>query len=96
MELINIIGNLTALVSSFAAVIMLMKVSKKIGGSIGHMLKFLVLGIFFAVFIHSGFELLAIFQLIDQVSLMKTMGILLTVGSLCFIFSGLIGLKMLK
>jgi len=84
------------LVSSFVAMIFLSMGIPKIGGSFGKMLKLLISGIFLAVFAHAGFELLGAYGVINEEFLMKIMGLLLSLGSVCFIVAGYVGLKALK
>lgn len=88
--------NIIAMISSFAAMIILGMVAPKIGGSIGSMLKLLIAGIFFAVFTHAGVELAKAYGLLGEGVFMQIMGTLLTTGSICFIIAGIIGLKALK
>lgn len=87
------IPNIIAMISSLAAMLMLLKVIPKIGGSIGRMIKMLVAGIFCSVFLHAGVELAEVFALIGEAALMPIMGTLLTVGSFAFIIAGWIGIK---
>ncbi|MBI4680204.1 MAG: hypothetical protein HY753_03055 [Nitrospirae bacterium] len=92
----EIIPGLIALISSLIAMIMLLKVVPVIGGSIGRMIKMMVAGIFFSVFLHAGVELAAGFGLISEGPLMIIMGILITAGAVAFISAGSIGIKSLK
>ncbi|PIQ90318.1 MAG: hypothetical protein COV71_05175 [Candidatus Omnitrophica bacterium CG11_big_fil_rev_8_21_14_0_20_41_12] len=85
-----------AVVSSTVAMILLRLVAIKIGGHLGKMLKFLLVGIFFAVFVHSIAELADVFNIISGYTLMITMGILLTLGSTCFICASYFGFKAIK
>jgi hypothetical protein len=90
------ISNILALIGSSISMIMLGMLIPKIGGSIGLMIKLLIVGIFFSVFIHAGIELAVIYNLIPHHELMRGMGALLSLGSLFFIFAGIVGLKSLK
>ncbi|MBI5196103.1 MAG: hypothetical protein HZA10_07255 [Nitrospirae bacterium] len=92
----EIIPGIIAMISSLIAMVMLSRVIPIIGGSIGRMIKMMVTGIFFSVFLHAGFELAAGFGLISEGSLMIIMGILITAGAIAFIAAGNIGIKSLK
>lgn len=83
------------MISSLAGVIMLLKVSMKLGGVIGQCLKLVVAGIVLSVFIHAGFELAAAYQLMSEGVLLLIMGILLSLGSVIFTFAGYSTLKKL-
>ncbi len=93
--MLGIIPNLVALATSLISMILLSRLIPKIGGSIGLVLRFLILGIFFSVFMHSGFELAKVYNLLSENTLMVCMGILLSLGSLFFIISGIIGIRSL-
>ncbi len=89
----EIVLNMTAMIAAFIAMCYLGIVVSKIGGSIGMMLRFLILGIFLAVFVHAGFELATAFGFIDD-SFSKTItAVLLTLGSVSFIAGGSIGAR---
>ncbi len=85
-----------ALVSSTVAIFLLRLVAVKIGGYLGKMLKFLLAGIFFAIFVHSLAELAEVLNIISGNTLMVIMGILLTLGSICFICASYFGFKAIK
>ncbi len=91
----EIVLNMTAMAAAFIAMCYLGIVVSKIGGSIGRMLKFLILGIFLAVFIHAGFELAAAFGFIDSFFSKPITAVLLTLGSVAFIIGGSIGARSL-
>jgi len=93
--MIEIIPNILALFGSLISMIVLSTLIPKIGGSIGLVLRFLILGIFFSVFIHAGAELARAYSLLSEKALMGFMGILLSLGSLFFIIAGIIGIKSL-
>lgn len=88
-----IAANILALISSFLAVVFLTIAAFRVGGSIGKALKMIALGIFFAVFIHAGFELAETYNIISSEALMPVMGTLLTFGSILLSIAGYIGLK---
>lgn len=92
----EIIFNILALIGSLISMILLGIIIPKIGGSIGLLLKLLIVGIFFSVFIHAAAELAVIYNLLPEQILMPTMGVLLSVGSIFFILAGIIGIKSLK
>lgn len=92
----EVIFNFLALIGSFISMILLGMIIPKIGGSIGLLLKMLIVGVFFSVFIHAAIELAAIYNLLPGQVLMPTMGVLLSVGSLFFILAGIIGINSLK
>lgn len=93
---ITVITASIALASSLVAIVLLRLVAVKIGGYLGKMLKFLLAGIFFAIVIHSVAELADVLNLISGNTLMITMGILLTLGSVCFICASYFGFKAIK
>ena len=78
-------ANLAAMSLSLLAVIQLAVLVPKIGGDFGTMFKLTSAGIFFAVFVHSLVELLAVFEVIDERALLLAMGGLITLGSACFL-----------
>ncbi len=92
----GIIPNILALIGSSISMIVLTMLIPKIGGSIGLMLRLLITGIFFSVFVHSGAELAQTYNLLSEHALMQIMGALLSIGSLFFILAGIVGIKSLK
>lgn len=88
--------NIFAMVCSLFAMIILVRLVPRIGGSFGRMIKMLVAGIFFSVFLHAAAELAEVFGLMPSEVLMPLMGLLLTIGSVTFIAAGVIGLKSLE
>ncbi|KOR29914.1 hypothetical protein TI03_01010 [Achromatium sp. WMS1] len=50
---------------------------------------YLVLGIFFAVFVHATVELLAVFDVLNEHTLMLVMGGLIIIGSVFFIMASI-------
>lgn len=88
--------NLLALLSSLLAVVALAVVARKLGGGLGHMLRLLLLGIFLSVFIHSGVELAQTVGLLDERTLMQSMGILISLGSVSFCAAAWVGLRTLR
>lgn len=96
MEFSEILPNIVALIGTFITMIVLSLVATKIGGVLGKMVKLLIVGIFFSVFLHSGFEVAGAYHMINEEALMRVMGGLLTIGSIFFIYAGLVGLKALK
>lgn len=93
---ITVITASIAAVSSTVAMILLRLVAIKIGGYLGKMLKFLLVGMFFAIFVHSVAELAEVFNIISENTLMIIMGILLSLGSACFICASYFGFKAIK
>jgi hypothetical protein len=94
--MIIIIPNILAMLGSLISMVLLAMIIPKIGGSIGLMIKLLILGIFFSVFIHAVCELATAFCLLSEQILMPIMGVLLSIGSLFFILASIVGLKSLK
>ena len=90
------LSNTLALLGSLIAMISLSMMIPRIGGSIGLVLKLLIAGIFFSVFIHAAIEFAVIYKLLPEQSLMPVMGTLLFIGSLFFIFAGILGNKSLR
>ena len=88
-------ANIAAMLISLSAIIMLMRISIKMGGEIGRMVKLLTVGIFLSVFAHAAFELLVVMSVIDEKALFPVMGSLLTVGSIMFVWAGRIAMKAL-
>lgn len=82
------LANIIAMVASLVGVVMLAKVSAKVGGVVGSCLKLVVVGIFFSIFIHAGVELMAAYELMDEEVLLPIMGVLLSVGSLIIAYAG--------
>lgn len=95
-DVISIVPNIVAMISSLIAMVMLGMVAPKLGGALGTMLRLLIGGIFFAVFIHAGFELAEGFGLLSEGLLLKIMGVLLSIGSLSFILAAWTGLRALR
>jgi len=92
----NLLPNLFAVVGSSVAIILLIALQGKVDKELRTVMRLLVLGIFFAVFAHAGFELAVALEFISEAPLMKIMGTLLSIGSVFFIIAGLIGLKPLE
>lgn len=90
------IANVIAMGASFVGVIMLGKVSAKVGGVIGSCLKLVVVGIFFSIFIHAGVEMLAAYDLMDEEVLLPIMGVLLSLGSVIIAYAGYTTAKKLQ
>lgn len=88
--------NSLAIISSLVAAYFLIRMARKLGGEFGNAVKFLVAGIFFAVFLHSVFEFIAAAGLLTENLLMILMGTLVTIGSVCFIIAGIKGKKALE
>jgi len=88
--------NLLALVSSLVAVVALSAVARKLGGGLGNMLKLLLLGIFLSVFVHAGVELAQTAGLVEERTLLWSMGILISLGSLAFCAAAWVGLRTLR
>ncbi len=94
--MIIVLPNILAMIGSLTTIIVLGILIPKIGGSIGLMLRLLIVGIFFAVFLHAASELAAIYNLLSTQTLLLVMGTLLSLGSLFFIVAGIIGIKSLN
>ncbi len=92
----EIIPNVIAMICTFVAMIMLGRIFPKIGGSIGRMIKLIIVGLFFSLFLHAGFELAEAFHLLGENILMPIMGILMSIGSIALIAAGWVGLKSLE
>jgi hypothetical protein len=89
--------NVAAMVTSLAAMIALSLVVPRIGGQIGWMVRLIVVGVFFSVFLHAALELAA--ETTDVVSprmLMLMMGVLVSLGSVSFCAAGVVGLRALR
>ncbi len=86
-------ANIIAMIASFIAMVILLIGAGKIGGFIGKMIKILTAGIFMSVFCHAGFELMAVYGFINEEALFPVMGTLLTIGSLLFVWGGLIAIN---
>ena len=93
---IEIFPNVLAMICTLIAVIMLIKIALKMGGILGEMLKYISAGLFFSILVHSFAELLNVFGLLDEKILLPLMGILLTLGSLLFIWASIIGAELFK
>ncbi|WP_419831319.1 hypothetical protein [Endozoicomonas atrinae] len=64
------------------------RASLQLSNLTGKALKVITVGIFFSVFCHAGFELMALFDMIDEELLFPVMGSLLSIGSLTFVIGG--------
>jgi hypothetical protein len=96
MTFLSILPNLLAMVTSLLAMLLLAGAALRLGGSIGLMLKLVVAGVFFSVFLHAGTELAEVFGLIGEKVLFVLMGSLLSGGSLAFGLAGLVGIRALR
>ena len=94
-ELFEYGANIAAMVFSFIAMITLFRVSAKMGGAIGKMIKIVTGGIFLSVFCHAAFELSAVAGMINEEVLFPVMGSLLTLGSAAFVWGSWGALKSL-
>ncbi len=90
---ISALANIVAMLLSLLAIVQLGLMIPKIGGDFGAMLKLMSAGIFFAVFVHSLFELLAVFDVISEHVLLMVMGALITLGSACFVAAAVVARK---
>ncbi|RMH69377.1 MAG: hypothetical protein D6675_12705 [Gemmatimonadetes bacterium] len=94
MNILEMLPNIVAMISSLIAIFLLYKLTQKVhGGSLEKMVKLLSIGIFFSVFIHAGFELAEVFGFLSIALLRYVMGGLISIGSICFIIAAWIGLK---
>ena len=91
-----ILPNVIAMIFSIVAMIQLFYAAFKIGGVIGKIFKLLVIGIFFAVFIHAGVELLEGLGFIKEKYFLSIMGALISTGSVFFVIAGSIALDKFK
>ncbi|MEK6731032.1 MAG: hypothetical protein AABY34_02505 [Pseudomonadota bacterium] len=97
MNMSEIWPNLSAMFFSFIAIIMLFMFAWRMrGGAMSVVINYLVTGIFFAVFVHAGFELVEAYGWMSFDVLRYVMGILLTLGGLCFVMAGYLGLKLMS
>jgi hypothetical protein len=83
--------NAVAMLASAAAMALLAKLVPRIGGQFGWVLKLMIVGVFFSVFLHAGVELAECFGAVSSEWLMSTMGVLLTIGSISFCAAGVLG-----
>ncbi|HAJ57506.1 MAG TPA: hypothetical protein DCL35_07035 [Candidatus Omnitrophica bacterium] len=90
------IVNIIAMICSLIAMIQFAIAAPKIGGTVGKILKLLVVGIFFSVFTHAAVELACAYNFIAENDIMPIMGALITFGSLFFIAAGSIAIKTFK
>jgi hypothetical protein len=92
----EIVLNATSMITALIAIFYLARIILKIGGSIGVMLKFLIAGIFLAVFVNAGFELAMAFGAISGGFANTVTAVLLTLGSVAFIIGASIGIKSIE
>lgn len=88
--------NVLAMVTSLAAMVSLGLVIPRLGGQIGSVLKLVIVGVFFSVFLHAAVELAEVLGLLGPDVLMVAMGSLVTVGSLSFCAAAFVGLRALR
>lgn len=88
--------NVLAMVTSLAAMVTLGLTVPRLGGQLGTVLRLVIGGVFFSVFLHAGFELAEVLGYVTSTSLMVIMGTLVTVGSICFCAAGVVGLRVLR
>lgn len=91
-----IVLNATSMITALIAMCYLARIILKIGGSIGMMLKFLIAGIFLAVFVNAGFELAMASGAISGEFANTVTAVLFTLGSLAFIVGTSIGIKSIE
>lgn len=91
----EIVLNMIAMITAFIAMCYLGLVVFKVGGIMGRMLRFLILGIFLSVFMHAGFELAIAYGFINDIFSHSITAVLLTLGSVAFIIGGSIGARLL-
>ncbi len=91
-----ILPNIIAMLFSIVAMIQLISAAFKIGGAIGKIFKLIVVGIFFAVFIHAGVELLEGYGLVKEEYFLFIMGTLISIGSVFFVVAGSIAINKFK
>ncbi|MBI5495484.1 MAG: hypothetical protein HY904_10710 [Deltaproteobacteria bacterium] len=87
------ITNVVALVACLVAILALGSVMLKLGGELGRMVRYIIVGIFLGVFVHAGVELAASFGLVQEQDLLRVMGVLLTAGAASFTMAGWVGFK---
>jgi hypothetical protein len=85
-----------AVVFSSIGVILLAIAATKIGGLVGKVIHLLIAGIFLAVTVHAGFELVQQLGFLSKEQLDIVMGMLITIGSMFFIASGILAVKKFK
>jgi hypothetical protein len=95
MILENLINILTMLFS-IIAIVLLVQLSIKVGGSVGKILKLIVAGIFFSTIFHQIFGFLSTYGFISHGVFESFMGTLLGIGSILFIIAGVVGIKEFK
>ncbi|MTI11843.1 hypothetical protein [Sansalvadorimonas verongulae] len=78
---------------SSVAIIILLNVAGKLGGSVGQMVKGISFGIFMSVFCYSAFHIGGYLGLVDEEVLFPIMAVLLAFGSLAFVLSAYNGLN---
>jgi hypothetical protein len=88
--------NIIAMIFALVAMIQLCFAAFKIGGTIGRIFKLLTMGIFFAVFIHAGVELVERFGFIKEEYFLLIMGMLISLGSVFFVIAGFIAIRAFK
>jgi hypothetical protein len=93
---LSILPNILAMLTSLGAMILLVGAALRLGGRMGLMLKLVVAGVFFSVFLHAGAELAEVFGLLGEGPLFVLMGSLLSGGSLAFGIAGVVGIRALR
>jgi hypothetical protein len=88
--------NALAMLASAIAMASLAALAPRIGGQLGWVIKLMILGVFFSVFLHAGAELAEMFGAVSPERLMATMGVLLTIGSISFCAAGVLGVRALR
>jgi len=78
--------NIFAVATSSVAILALWGVAKKFGGVVGAIIKLILIGVFFSVFLHSLTELVFnLFDIFSVQSFMITMSVFLNIGIVFFI-----------
>jgi hypothetical protein len=96
MLFVPALPNALAMIASAAAMVLLATLIPRIGGQLGWVMKLMILGVFFSVFLHAGVELAQIFGAVAPERLMATMGFLLTIGSISFCAAAALGVRALR
>ena len=96
MAVTEMIPNVVAMALSGAALVLLRTVQGKLGGGVGSMLRWIVLGVFLSVFLHASVELSQALNILSADTTLVIMGLLLSVGSVCFCVAGVVGSRALS
>jgi hypothetical protein len=93
---VDSLPNVVAMATSLVAIVSLSILAPKLGGQIGLVLKLVVVGVFFSVFLHAGVELAEVRGLLRDGAIMALMGVLVSLGSVSFCAAAVVGLRALR